>query len=299
MWCVVIEWDGKQPPTAFYKLMHRLGLRVRRPDLDKTKAPAERRRSDSTNESATTAQEGVYWLASESLARQVAGYAQAFHARAVSFGEAEFTDSFVPNEFDRAAYRQIEIEYRRRGRPPVRPPQDWVVTCLEQARSFQVSDAEFVIQCPDCGGLRINTRNGVLNVYEPPAPADPLGEYWLRTRFSHGHFEVPITDEGGAKPPALGNVNDIARKTSGVFTGKLTTRNSLEMLDGVYVSLAAHDEKKRQDARTKAVIRLIQCGYGTDVARLVSLDQPDALDAAIVFGPGLTEAIFKNIYPLG
>jgi hypothetical protein len=199
MFQVLLEPDGRKPPTTFYQRLHRLGLRVRGDD---SKSPIERRTSGSSlEETGVIFQEGAILCASESLARTIYNLAKEQGIANAMLGVVEFEDHVSLTNEDARIMSRIHAVHGRRGRPPSdEEKHDWTICCLEEIRSFEVSDTANVVNCPSCKGFRIKARPGPIVRVKRPTSGTNF-EKWLRTRFIAGGFEVPIFDDNGADAP--------------------------------------------------------------------------------------------------
>lgn len=280
---VAIEWDGKQPPSKWYRRLASFGLRV---SGDKDLNPLERRHTSFEHEGKTIEgviyQEGAIMVSSYSLACALAQYAKKLGAKNVRTVALEVLDRMESSKRDAQIMNRIENIFSKRGRPPAR--QNWAVTCLE---CMSVGDQEVaaVVNCHNCGGLRVNSRKGSTAVY-----ADPGGDVvlaWLRTRFSGPHWEPSEIVEDGkeALPLELCHHDDkdgwIAMEDSAVMdiVEKMDRQSAFLFLDAIYVSLSAYSHRERLDKRIKAAVHYYALG-GEDNLPVTETEKPDLLTAA-------------------
>jgi hypothetical protein len=290
---VVIEWDGKQPPTTYYNGMRRLHLKVRG---NKDQDPIVRRSREEDH--SVIAQEGAVLVESESLARQVAYLAKECGARSVFVGVVDLSVD-APNR----VMTQAEIDvvnrfnkaFRQRGRPAEgeREDRSWVVSCPECSQtSISVSD-KMVIQCPKCGGLRVASRVGNRHVFSHhPTTLDE----WKDMHFVEGYFEIPEVHKDEVGEP----IKDIQLDGDNlyVFNGlksssmvnnylvpKMDNIDFRQLINDLFVAHRYFSQKDRQHARTKMVVDLLQKGIDSSKVPLMSKNNEyEVLDASVIEG---------------
>jgi len=295
MYIVVIEWDGKQPSTTYYNRMHALGLFVRGGEKQAggkgyTQSPLTRR---AISDGSVVAQEGAVLCASESLARAVSMYAQDDGAAFVKIGTVD-AKTFHATKEDIAVYQRIEGVFGRRGRPTGKKS-TWVITCLEEMKSFRHDDEAYAVgRCPHCSGVRINSRPGERIALKFPEMGDVF-EGWVRHRFAAGQFEQP--EEGKTNPPTFSTVEgslkpDDAKHIERIGKSPLI-KNALSVLpretaarvlDAVLSARQYHTIERRQHERVKACIYLFKRGVDSDDVDLAEQAGYDLLDASTVLG---------------
>lgn len=286
LYVVLIEWDGEQPPTTWYKRMHTLAGRVRGDDA----LSVVERRADQ----GVIFQEGCILCKSESLAKVLAVYARDwFNASAVSVGVATVTTNWGMSKADAEIVQRVQTALSKRGRKP--PDEAYVITCHEEMRAYAVTTSR-PVQCPHCAGLRIHVRRGHLNKYRDDGQGSAY-DLWLRTRFTGAHWE-PTELDGETTPPNVGDLELLGTKDSAITadmagaTGLQRAleamgdrRLALQVLDALYVARRHTDSDKRGAARLAAVTEYMM--MGGDVTGLLLIEQddaPDLLDTAHALG---------------
>lgn len=288
---VVIEWDGKQPPTTYYNGLHRLNLRVRG---NKDEAPMVRRAR--SEDHSVIVQEGAVLVESESLARQVAYLARESGARSIFVGDCQFDEEENKRDLTDAELEVISRfnkAFRQRGRPAEGDREDrtWVVSCPECMRTSTVDADKMPIQCPNCGGLRPAARVGHRHVFSH-APQD-LDE-WKNMYFVEGYYETPsfAADATDLVKEVTLHDNDLT-----VFEGLLKStmvndylvprldvlmfRNLVGMM---FLARRYFTPKDRQLPRTTMVVSLLERGVDPALVPLMERAEYDVLDACVVTG---------------
>jgi len=299
LYFVAIEWDGEQPPSTWYERMHRLAGRVRG---DKSQTPVVRRDDDS----GVIFQEGLIFTPSESLARTLGFLARdEFGATAVAIGEAVVKPTFTMSREDSAVINRIAATLGKRGRKPNK--QNWVVTCLEQMRTF-VTNESYPIQCPNCRGMKIRIRPGNVNAYRDDG--DDIFNIWVRTRFGNSpHWEPTSVDMvADDETPVAPKIDDVQLgERDSEFVAEL--RNSgivdqiekqprfiqLEILDAVYVSRQFVSTAKRTTSRVNAIAKYFQTGGTRTDFAMAETAVPDLLDTASTMGDEFAARLWRGV----
>lgn len=301
MYLVIIEWDGEPPSMTFYNRMHGLGLFVRG---DKEKSPLERR---AVADGSVIAQEGAIMCVSPSLARAIAAYAREEGASLIKIGTLDVEDYYMTTE-DAKVMNRVEKILGRRGRPSGQPV-DWIVTCLEEAKSYMAYDMRKVVNCPHCHGLMIRTRhNQVIPAYK--FPAGDVFEAWIRHRLHTGQFEKAREGDDYPEPPKkveidnadeartleiMGNSQDLMQAVK-----RLPQEAAARILDGVLMARAHLPYDVIRDGRVKATIRLFEKEVSaSDVRMYVQDDEYDMLDAASVIGAEHVASLWLSLRKKG
>lgn len=188
VYLLVIEWDGKRPPTRWYNRLASLGLYIRG---SKEQSPLTRRQAPT----GVVHQEGALFLESLSQAKTLALLARQMGAVTVTVGETRVLDTLMTNA-DRQALTRIHSTLGRRGRPP--KDDYFTVTCHDCLHSVEVYGQE-PPNCQLCGSFRISVRDGKRVRLQDIQDKDmPLMRQWLNTRFVSGDWEEPVmgVDEG-------------------------------------------------------------------------------------------------------
>ena len=226
---VLIEWDGKKPPTTWYNRLKKFGLVIR--GAGKDGDPTDRRRQMSGMISggdvwkrdqglhgrysigntagpnvkrahriewdgfSVVTQEGAIRCKSKALAQMLGALARHHGAAHVSVFTSEAIEATSASD---AAALKLEAALSKRGRKSA-DAFDWVVVCLDELKTYSVKDANEVVVCPNCKSPQIKIRVGAVSRFAFPRSAD-VGSGWLATRFAHGSFEAPPASAGRGKP---------------------------------------------------------------------------------------------------
>lgn len=308
MYVLLLEWDGKKPPTTWYKRLHKLGLFVRG---DMEKSPIERRSSARTNiafgESRVIVQESTVVCASYSLARELAHLAISMNAKVVQLGEGDFTfsDDIRMTDADAVVFQRVQAILGKTGRPSSLDNEvcDWAVTCLEEAATHDIIQEKYVLTCPRCGALLIKTRPGNPKSYSITAGESNMNT-WLRTRFATGGFEVPTISNIATKPPLAkipGEKREVdARQLILASNAFITNINALPIghalkcLDAVFCARAYSAKERRQQKRLRVIASLLDAGC--DPASLSLSEKPnqvDMLDTAAIMSEIDAMALYR------
>jgi hypothetical protein len=288
VWPVIIEWDGEKPPRTFYGRLHKLGLFVRGRKDEFPDSPLARRQAAKTrlDDPSIVVQEGCVILSSESLAKAVADYAICEGAKVVKIGMMESLDNYYMTTKDAEIMTRLESILGKRGRPSG-DPVDWVATCHEEMKSYEVDNVRNVIACPHCGGVDIDARFGSLTAYT--FPGGSLINAWVRHRFVNATFERPPEPPEGEKnlPPSVTlstleqkdrDAIEIMRNSAYFVTAlaKMPRNVAATVCDGVFKALVYTDADRRRDERIKAVVELYE--RGVDPRKVSVIDKPDKVD---------------------
>lgn len=281
MWIVLIEWDGKQPPSKFYRRMDGLSFRVRG---DKEVSPLLRRDTGR----GVIFQEGAILTASHSQARTIATIAIEEGAKNVSFGRCALSENFTPSHEDMQVLNRIHQVMGQRGPKP--PKEIWTVACMECAQATPI-ETHHPVNCPSCGGMLIHARRG-----QPAKFTDPGGcvfELWLRTRFAGPHWEPVTIDRLGIIPPVVNEIySDRERETADLLKAspamgmldKMSRETALRFLDGMFVNRAYTPTERRLQGRMETAVEFFKRNGNPADFRLTEPPQPDLVDAAGVVG---------------
>lgn len=300
LYFVAIEWDGEQPSSTWYDVIHKLGIYYRG-DGDKSVSPLERR--DTGDD--VGFQEGLIFTASETLARSLAFMARdEFGAAAVAIGEAVARTRFTMNREDHAIMERLARTIRKRGRKP--KPQKWVVTCLEEMASFEI-ETPAPVNCPHCRGMRIRSRVGTPNAFSDDG--DDIFRLWVRTRFASPHWEptpVDMVTNVDPEPPAfdeieMGNAADV-EFVAGLEQSEIVEQianmdraEQLRVIDAIYVARRVVDPAKRQTARINAISAYFQTGGTRSDFAMAETPVPDLLDTASIMGSEFAGELWRGV----
>lgn len=310
---VVIEWDGTGSTTQWYRRMHKLAGRVRGEEGTQFMSALERRISQDMVEFETISgatetasrgviiQEGCILCKSKSLADTLAVYArdevgdklvEAGKPRPiVMVGTAELSADFVANQRDTSTVRQIEKVLGKRGKRPEEAQH--VVTCHEDLDVFVINEAKgHVINCPGCGGVKINTREGSPRKFYDDG--GDIFDLWIRTRFFGAHWEpCSLTDNPDDPAAPARNVTDIGKGEEIVerieasptlledinHIAKVDGRDqALLVLDAIFIGRLSHDHGYRQEKRIAAITTYLQQGGNLTGIAMAETPTPDILD---------------------
>lgn len=304
LYIVSIEWDGKQPPSRWYRRLDGLGLRV---SGNKDLGPIERRQAKFWHEgrqvSAVIYQEGVIMISSYSLARGLALLARRLGAVNVDVSEANVMDRITASRQDERILGRIEKTLGRRGRPPAK--KRWAVTCLE---CMTVTDQEVAspVNCHNCGGLRIHARKG--GKFAVLDNGGDIVDLWLQSRFTGSHWEPaeittdpdhPHVFDAMSKPAALNRDYDALDVIAGSpvleSIRKMDRETAVLFLDAIFVNLQHYTREERLEKRLKALVSYYQMGGD----RSVDVDEPQGADLLTAAGPLMPRFVASSIIALG
>ena len=275
---LVIEWDGKRPPTRWYNRLHKLGLIT---SGDKEISPMARREG----RSGVVSQEGALILNTESEARALAHLATDLGAKAVTLGHMEITELSMSRE-DQIVMNRIQSTLGRRGRPET--PKNWVVTCLDEMISYEVW-GQWPVHCKTCGSFHVSIHEG--NQVTGSLSGTDLWSQWSRSRFMTGTFENPVIVAGGLplKSEAIEIVNEyrgtveILKNSALTFQvysalslGNITEVEALRFLDYGLASLKLPAEKRSHN-RLKGIEKYFLAGGAED--NIILTIKPTEVDA--------------------
>lgn len=311
---VLIEWDGEKPPTKWYRKLDSLVGGVRSGEAaNKENMSAIVRRAEHGQAGSVVFQEGCILCKSETLARELALYArdeigydmqrEGRRPPTVMIGNARATRAFTPTPEDDMYLKKITDVLGKRGKRP--DPVKYVVTCHEDLGVHTTEKPKgHAINCPNCGGFKINVREGGEMVYYDDG--SPIFELWLRTRFNyHAHFEpceiLPEhakNDVGVQSAPPLAGVElynakdddtvnamkqstEIARAMADMEQGEFTTRmQAIDLLDAIFVARRHYTAQQVLDSRVKAFQQYIKVGGNVQNITIAQMPTPDLLDAS-------------------
>lgn len=317
---VIIEWDGRIPPTPYYHRLRKLTGGVRLWD-DKDQSVISRRSMfvSDNEQRGIILQEGAIITASKSLARVIANLAIEYGARDVHVGEVELSPLTEMTDADKDAMNRVDDAFGRRGRP--RKPINWMITCIECMDSTWVEELSYVASCPMCGGLNIITypaKKPILYEYviEKGGEKSLINE-WLVTRFGTGRFMMPSNDTYTKsrysasrkcvttvkiKEDADSEVVDILRGSDFVQSLINSPEKAAELrdevmdaLDGMFASLRYVSDDDRERMRVKAIMQIMKAGYKGYVNMSSDKNNPDVIDTAGVFKPDRVRSMFYTL----
>lgn len=190
---VVIEWNGKKPPSSWYNRLHEYGLFSRSPkggdvSLLEWRSKQQGKRKSSSNRGVVL-QEGLIAVSSATLARDISAWAEKYGAEHVEVGKM-VTTKFSMSEKDFDHYSRLQSRVTKRG-PKVGDKGFYSVTCYDEVKTFVVEYESLPDTCPTCGGSNIQARMGTRPVFPTEFTDGNPFAYWVDTRFSNGTFEIP------------------------------------------------------------------------------------------------------------
>lgn len=269
---VVVEWDGQKPSSTFYNRLHEYGLYSKGRNKEEFSLyqwrSSRRGKGNTESKNGMVLQEGLIVVNSLTLAKDIMYWAKKEGAAVVQIGYMNLSDfSMSPEDLEH--YRKFETVVSRRGPKPESEKGVYVVTCYDEAKSYEIDAHSIPAMCPMCGGSNIQSRMGRLKRYQPFSKAiaafDTVETYWLRTRFSSGQFEVPvIADEhdelfaGLPKEIVTAEVPKLSSDTRKVVA-KLHTSDLMSVYDAAHVVLK-RTQQSREMSRLQIVNSYIMSG---------------------------------------
>lgn len=221
---VLIEWDGYKAPATFYNRLHAYGLYSRRARYMKPDQIAESGESlyewrsnrpgekKSRNNRGIILQEGIIQCNSASLAAEIKQVAVSLKAKNVIVGNF-IVSSFVLPQKDLDVFTALEKKTAKRGAKARVEAGRYVVTCFDEAKTFEIESETLPAHCPNCGSARTDVRLGKQVAFSWDAFPEfditdshdcmDIVSFWMRTRFSNasaGKFEVPMMYEDKKHP---------------------------------------------------------------------------------------------------
>jgi len=208
---VLVEWNGRKPSSTFYNRLHDYGLYSRRPTDDGEMSLLEwranqRGRWKSDNHRGVILQEGAIVVSSMTLARDIAMWARDEGAKIVQIANMVVED-FTMDEKDKAQFEKLRKTVSKRGPKKLDEKGTYVITCLDEAESYEVEVESMPMMCTHCGGSNIQTRMGKQSIFQPMGKDEDSRSWWKKTRFANGSFEIPVI------LPNNGKVNPVPRET--------------------------------------------------------------------------------------
>ncbi|MGW8177826.1 MAG: hypothetical protein ACWGQW_03415 [bacterium] len=201
---VLIEWDGKAPPTTWYNRLHDYDLYIRGDGRDdKEESPLARRYSEYRN--GVVFQEGAIVVHSQSFAHLLAGYAQQCGAKTVSVGLMT-VEQYIMTDDDSHVFERIVAATSKRGPKSKAGAGTYTVTCFEEGHSVEVDLKEPPQVCPICSGFQITWHKGTRKDVAFSNHGNAF-EYWKDTRFCTGVFEIPNATFDAKPVKAKGSID--------------------------------------------------------------------------------------------
>jgi len=288
---VLIEWGGRKPSSTFYNRLHSYGLYSREPESAKAEYSLMDWRASRKGHKKSDAhrglilQEGAIMVSSVQLANDIAGWAKAEGCSFVHIGHL-VTKEFSMSAKDQQAFESLQKNIGKRGPKRQAEVGQYVVTCMSEAKTYQVDLEATPFQCPYCGGSNIVARMGKVNQFQLKFEGTPE-DYWKRTRFASGSFEVPELMSAAKSPHLLVPEVDVPNLLNMPISLKERCDEDLQtywhLLDIAYC-VERYSEIQRLDGRLLTINSYIISG-GT---RSMSFNPPangvDLLDLAIVDG---------------
>lgn len=331
---VLIEWDGKKPPTTWYNRLKKFGLTIRGLSGEGVLDPTERRRAMSEVISggsvwgniggetgqhysqepyvsqvnriswdgfSVITQEGAIRCRSKALARLLGALAEHHGAAHVSIYASEKIER---TSADMAGAEKLEKSLSKRGRKSG-DTFDWVVVCLDELKAYSVKGANEVVVCPNCKSPQIKIRVGAVSRFAFPRSGS-FSSGWLATRFANGGFEAaPATSGRGKQAPGEINIAseredlDAQAVAAAPWVDVLATYDktlALRVMDAVFVARVFHRKEDINEARIRAITKYFKGGGDPALVNMSTSKTPDIFDAAVVLGPDVAVGAFFATY---
>lgn len=291
MYLVIIEWDGKRPPTTFYNRLRKFGMSIRG-NGDKDESPLLRRTGQEEITYGVVMQEGSIICKSESTARTIGHLAMELGARSVAMGDTHLIPLGMTTQ-DENILDNIQNVLGKRGRPVVQSEQsNWVVTCLDEATSSDVTKKK-PVHCTKCGSFLVQVREG--NRVRLSLGTGNIFKIWFNSRFCSptGNFEIPVIDEDfEPQKITIETVSmserkyieslastDIYKKIDEVYkAGKIDLNRALRYLDCAFVTLKNESRENRLGKRLNAFQAWVLNGRNPQYLLNFENDNIDVLD---------------------
>ena len=294
---VLIEWGGKKPSSTFYNRMHAYGLYSREPESDKAEFSLMDWRASRNGHNKSDAhrglilQEGAIMVSSVRLANDIAGWAKAEGCLFVHIGHM-VTKEFSMSAKDQKAFEALQKNIGKRGPKRQAEIGKYAVTCMSEVKTYQVDLEATPFMCPYCGGSNIVARMGEVNHFQLDFEGSPE-DYWKRTRFASGSFEIPemSRNEKGkpvAKSPKL-TVPEIGLPSLINLPISLQERCSEDIqtywhLLDIAFCVSQYSEVQRLDGRLLVINSFIVSGGTRPMSFNPPKDGVDLIDLTIVDG---------------
>lgn len=320
-YAVITELDGHDPGSAFYRWRDQLVGNIRGKG-SKALGPLERRAHGQKEHQADRGiivQESVIFAKSKSLAETIAGIiywvvGERILERAEQDGDpnarrplvlvtkVDMTQANMPPA-DYQALERTRAVLGARGRKP--EAREYAVACHECRRVTNDEQPKGrVLQCPNCGGLKIAFREGRAFAFADDPEMD-IVDVWRRSRFAAGHWEpsdLAAGEEGKALPKQDPEIvgtreHDVAAAVdnSDDFLGAIRRiaadeksggrEQALVLLDAAFLARAHNSKAENQDARIEAATRFFaNDGDPNEITLAARPDQVDMLDTALILG---------------
>lgn len=233
---VLVEWDGRKPPTSWYSYLEQYGLTTKRGARynEERQSPLSRRLTGD-NPYGLAFQEGAIVVNSGDLARKVASTARYYGATTISIGSIS-VNPFTMSEQDEAALAKVMAVTSKRGPKAKSEEGRYSIFCIEEAVTHITDLRERPVCCPNCGSSRITWHRAeqgkIVKTFDPSS--DDLLKYWVATRFDkNGIFETPSKTRANAELPELPDVDTFEQGIKNQIN--LTTEfahDNAEIIDG-------------------------------------------------------------------
>jgi hypothetical protein len=184
---VLVEWDGGHPPTKWYSTLRDMGLHIRS-GLNKSESVYSRREG----EGGLVAQEGAIIVNNSKAARLLSSLARDMGAKAVMTGTVAVKEFHLTQD-DQKVLDRVTAVWGKRGPKSRADEGTYVVTCVEEAQSYEITSREAPVICPHCMASNITYRKGNLATVKPVGKT--AFEKWLASRFYTHRYEIPRMDE--------------------------------------------------------------------------------------------------------
>lgn len=198
---VQVEFDGKNPGGTYYDRLHAMGIYVNKGNREEYSSPLTRRHNAHHNPQALVLNEGMFSCSNEDVARRIANLADECGAAVVTIGRY-YSTVYRVNNADLTAYETYKKGVSKRGPKAASEKGIYTITCFHEVRTFEVELEAYPMAC-QCGSVHYSAHFGEGKHYVKPS-ADKDGDvfdYWLRSRFGAGAFEIPMYTKGKHMPP--------------------------------------------------------------------------------------------------
>jgi len=186
---VIVEWDGRRPPTKWYNRLASIGLFVRGSDAAKETSPIARRYQCSGSHSrAVIVQEGMIITPDEHTAHLVFGWAHQMGARHVSIGTAQFANHYA-SEMDMDVIKKFETQFGLNKRGRTQQPDKEITTAVvvcetcghTEQRKAPSSRGRQTVNCASCHSSNVTVRLGKKHTVRFPSSENASRfEMWAR-----------------------------------------------------------------------------------------------------------------------
>lgn len=203
---VQVEFNGKKPSGTYYDRLHSMGIWVNGGNREEFPSPLDRRHNIGSDPQALVLQEGMFSCTNEDVAKRIANLADEHGADVVTIGRY-YSTVYRVNDADLQAYDKYKKGVGKRGPKNQSETGTYTITCFHEVKTFEATLDSSPMSC-SCGSMHFTVHFGVGKRYvKPNAEQDgnPY-DYWCRSRFANGVFEIPLKSTPKTKhtPPLSG-----------------------------------------------------------------------------------------------